>query len=178
MKWTRRIDTGNAGATVDLWYRRAAVVLWKCEDHLSVLAEGLDKSATVTLLLKYAKSKSPEFTNKELISCANSIIKSWNPGKYRSPSADLNDKMLKVLNLLSDTDITRQFFRNILSLEYSRSNAGKISESLYHHGLEKFKTELESFVNPDSDRLKSDFPELLLHLTESAKGNTKYLQIC
>lgn len=169
--------TGNAGATVDLWYRKAAVALWKKKDHFSVLAKSLSIDASVPLLFKYVKHRSSQFEKKDLISFADEIIGQWKPDVYWDSTALLN-QMLGILNILSDADLTKRFFRKVLSVEYRRSSAKIISESLYHHGIEKFQTELKLFVKADAERLKTDFPEILFCIVQSAANSPKGLRIC
>ncbi|HNF12667.1 MAG TPA: hypothetical protein PK453_03290 [Leptospiraceae bacterium] len=169
--------TGNAGATVDLWYRRAAVVLWKKKKHFSILAKGLDRDAAGALLLKHLKSSSSEYDREDLISFAYDIIKEWKQDLL-SGSVSLQNRMLSSLNILSDADLTKEFFREVLAFSYGKGSAKNISESLYHHGIENFNDELRIFVRADSDKLKTDFPELLFYLVQSAEKSPKGMKTC
>ena len=52
--------TGNAGCTMDYWYRRAAIVLWPAEDHENILCQYNFRGASASLgKLAAAKTTGP-----------------------------------------------------------------------------------------------------------------------
>ena len=81
--------TGNAGMTLERWYRRAAVVVWPQERHFEVLCNtGTDAAiagleSMVTQGKRAAKSKK-DARRESCLKFAKAIIKTWVSRRARS----------------------------------------------------------------------------------------------
>ena len=76
--------TGNAGMTLERWYRRAAVVIWPQADNFDVLcASGTDASIAglqaMVAQLKTIPKKDRDSRRADGVRFAAAIIRTWNP---------------------------------------------------------------------------------------------------
>lgn len=93
--WTPTRDeyegyTGNAGNTLDRWYHRSALVIWRREDHFEVIADcGIGESMPLfeSMAVKLAKTpkKRLEGARLDCVRFARAIVARWpRTGGYRS----------------------------------------------------------------------------------------------
>lgn len=134
--------TGNEGATLERWYRRAVVVIWPPDRTFQILAKEGPAAALPELERMAAESKKPA----ALESCrvfAGHIVARWKPrqaaveGQQRSTA-----RMLKVLERIGTVELVGQFLRDVLPKDFDGSEGDALVRLCERFGWESFASEL------------------------------------
>lgn len=91
--------TGNAGCTMDYWYRRGAVIFWPKTQHATILATSHIQAACA-LLLQEAKSDGAA-TNPDFIELAGALIKVFADGAEPSGAYATTDEQALLLRAIT-----------------------------------------------------------------------------
>ena len=80
--------TGNAGMTLERWYRRAAVVVWPQANHFRVLCQAGTDASIVGLEVmvkawKRARKSDRKQQRADCLKFASAILESWSPRRRR-----------------------------------------------------------------------------------------------
>ena len=92
--------TGNAGNTMDLWYRRAALILWPYMSAFAVRAEASPAWATTTLRGLLRSGAMEEARGK-----ASSLLRSWHFTAPRENSSSFFEQTLEVADGVADPEL-------------------------------------------------------------------------
>jgi len=124
-----REATGNEGASMERWYRQAALVVWPRARHFQVLAAEGPASAIPALEKLTAGSKTAE----DLAACgqiAEAIFENWkNNDPYGHGIRSYSGPMLRVLERIGDQKLAMRFLREIFRENFNGSEGKAL------HGL-------------------------------------------
>ena len=161
--------TGNAGATVDHWYHRAAIVIWKNKQHFSVLTHKHQFSALPELQLMLAEKSVDLAACKEF---ALVIINNW-----QLPS-DASQQMLSVLLSLDDTDLLVRFFNDILIHDFFGNEGQEIYTICQKYGWLAFEYALSMMSKQTTVNKIAAFALILEVLSQEANQNDEQISLC
>src|SRR5262249_43750751 len=112
--------TGNAGMTLERWYRHAAIVLWPDRAHFDVLCEGGSRDAVPALCALVArwnragKQDAPAL-RAQCLEFAGRVLANWGENPYASAgSAAEQGDVLKALAELEDARLIGTFLGEVL----------------------------------------------------------------
>ncbi len=153
--------TGNAGNTLDRWYRRSAIVVWHRDHHFDVVAGGgADESVTSFCKLTAKLAKTPrtrlEAERADCIRFARAIIARW-PSRMRGYGHDSSrEKLLGVdfpkhLLMLHDRDLVAEFLRQLADKDRATRLDSFITKACREFGWATFTMELKLFFAPPAD---------------------------
>jgi 2OG-Fe(II) oxygenase superfamily len=152
--------TGNEGATMERWYRRAAVILWPERRRYEVLATGDCRTnvgslkAEVTIWKESPKSQD-DAMRQDLRRFATAVIDNWQnySGDYRSVRpATCNSELLDCLAVISDVEIIRAAFTSVLSTDVVGDEGPALARIFNKFGWETFSSEILELVRHRLDR--------------------------
>jgi len=153
--------TGNAGNTLDRWYHRSAIVLWRREHHFDVVARsGVAVSMPLfrSLVAKLAKTpkKRLEEARTDCIRFARAIIARWPPPHFgyaqqanreTSPHEDFSDHLLT----LHDPDTIALFLSKVAEQDPTKRLASLVVGACRKFGWNAFARELKQLIAPRPD---------------------------
>ena len=151
--------TGNAGMTLDRWYRHAAIIIWPKRRHFDVLCDcGISRMVPVFAKMvadwKKAKGKKAEALRAECMSFGKTIIENW-PVHTRGNYQIEEDKLLPALAGLEDAGLIEGYITSVLRRDASLEPGAALAKTLRKHGWKRFqavllkhfkKTTFDSFV--------------------------------
>jgi hypothetical protein len=123
--WSRKQTiseaTGNAGASMDRWYRQGAIVIWPHDRTFRILAGEGEQAALPELEKRLASSK----TDADLAACrafAQEIIEHWQPRQCGpSDNSAFPRRMLEVLLRVGAPELVKTFLRDVLPEDFDGS---------------------------------------------------------
>lgn len=111
---------GNYGNTLDRWYHRAAIILWRREDHFAVLSE-IDAITAIKELLHLAKAKS---TLSEAQKQVTGMLPYWERNASRASDGKLATNVFKLALKIVSAELARALLLplgiNVLSAETAK----------------------------------------------------------
>lgn len=147
--------TGNAGNTLDRWYHRSAIVLWRRDHHFDVLA-AMGLEATVPLLasmlakLNKLPKRQQEAAHDDGVRFAQAMIARWprDFGRYDPRSAGKSDvkDFPKLLLKLHDRDAISSFLLKLADEDHSLPIGSLIVSSCREFGWTAFAVELKQLL--------------------------------
>ena len=113
--------SGNAGVSMERWYRQGVIVLWPRDRTFRILAAEGQKTALPELEKRAARAKRPE----ALAECRNlaaEIVAHWQP-RQQSPQGEkaYPGRMLQVLERIGATELVERFVADVLPGDYDGS---------------------------------------------------------
>ncbi len=153
--------TGNAGMTLERWYRHAAVFVWPDRRHLEILCEGGSRQAVRALarmMSDWRKAEGAESATMKTrcLEFASMIMAQWSEHKYdyyswRRPKVKKSPDLLACLAQLGDANLVRGFLRDVLSKDESLEPKA-IAKAVAHFGWAAFRGELRSLFEATSSK--------------------------
>jgi 2OG-Fe(II) oxygenase superfamily len=143
--------TGNAGMTLDRWYRHAAVILWPERKHFEVLCD--DNSRKVVPVLEQmvarwqeSKPKDAEADKSQCIGLATEILTKWpeDPHGRSHQSEGEKDNLLKILAALADPGLIGRFLGEVMIKDAAVDPGKSLVEVCQTYGWDTFRHELEA----------------------------------
>ena len=143
--------TGNAGMTLERWYRHAAVILWPERKHFEVLCD--DDSRKVLPVLeqmvarwKESTSKDAEVQKSQCIGLATAILTKWpeNPHGRSHQREGEKDNLLKILAVLADPGLIGRFLGEVMVKDAAVDPGKSLVEVCQTFGWDTFRHELEA----------------------------------
>jgi len=135
--------TGNAGASMEQWYRQAAIVLWPNTRHLNVLCDcGTDKAIgwLLKMMENEQKAGKKETANKELCrTFATKILKQCIEGNGTNSNVIA---LSEALLALDEPESIRILLRDVVSNQRSLHPAKEIQDACEKYGWLMFQNEL------------------------------------
>ncbi len=142
--------TGNAGMTLERWYRHAAVVLWPDERHLDILCEVGSRRAVPALarmVSSWRKAEGDEAATQKArcVEFAGKILAQWEANPFRgwrdSDDDDAHDVM-PLLARLGDVELIRTYLRDVLVKDASLEPGKATAKVVVDHGWTTFRSDL------------------------------------
>lgn len=149
--------TGNAGNTLDRWYHRSAIVVWRRDHHFEVVArsgaaECIPLFCSMTRKLAKIPSKRLESARIDCIRFARAIIARWprRVGYGRPESAEklLHDAFSECLLTLNDRDTIAAFLSTLAEYDQTCRLSGFVVAACRSFGWGAFAQELKQLIVP------------------------------
>jgi predicted 2-oxoglutarate/Fe(II)-dependent dioxygenase YbiX len=138
--------TGNEGATMNRWYRRAVVVIWPRDRTLAILAKEGPATALPELERLARGAKKPE----ALAACrafAAKIIDFWKANGWRERQHGLlANRLLRILTRIGTVDLARRFLAEPSRLQANVSTGLAIARLCRRFGWTAFASEIRGFA--------------------------------
>ncbi|MCX6972072.1 MAG: 2OG-Fe(II) oxygenase [Verrucomicrobia bacterium] len=170
--------TGNAGCTMDHWYRRAAVVLWAKEDHEGILCRHDFKGACAALAdLASTKNTGPDSPFHRL---GEAVIgeypESRASGIYHSAFRDAEGHpfslALGAIAKAGSRDLLGRFITNIDPAHFVLCDAKLWSRLFKAFGVEAFAPVCENLINGGVEENRRAIFQLLDALLKSKEADS------
>jgi hypothetical protein len=141
--------TGNAGMTLDRWYRHAAVFLWPERRHFEVLCSNGSRSAVPALeqmVAKWRRARGADAAalKAQCIEFAAAILAMWPEGRYSRtyhPSPEKSD-LLKALAAIGEPALIHQYLGDVLLKDASADPGNSVAAIGQKYGWETFQPDL------------------------------------
>jgi hypothetical protein len=142
--------TGNAGMTLDRWYRHGAIVLWSARRQFDVFCATGSHNATRMLGLlvkqwKKARSGKADELRAQCIAFAETILRQWSGTSFVSdfepPAASPN--LLSMLVALDEPRLIQIYLSEVLPRDASVDPGRSLVTLCQRHGWGTFRRELE-----------------------------------
>lgn len=151
--------TGNAGMTLQRWYRRAGIVVWPSTRRFSVLCEAGVASSIEGLRQSILASKRANTVKRAEIrnQCrefAAKIISIWPERSYGFFGSDAElpkDSFLPLLEQLDDAGLASAWFQNVLMRDAMIEPGKSLGNICQQHGWQTFATELNELFDSTSN---------------------------
>jgi hypothetical protein len=146
--------TGNAGMTLDRWYRHAAVIVWPEARSFEILCSKDSRSLIPELDRmvadwKKAKGKDAAATKPRCLDLASAVLAKWQRvyGYGASDNARRDGPMLlKALDALDAPDLIGRFLGEVMVADPSVEPGKAIATVLPRHGWETFRAPLQTLM--------------------------------
>ncbi len=140
--------TGNAGNTVDRWYRHAALFLWPYRKRFDILCDaGCEDAIAVlkSMVKKWQNSskKNADTVRTDCIDLASSIITRWRhvgPGSFRDKKAA---SLMPLLEAINDPGLMKAYLREVVVKDASVSPGKPLVNVCQQYGWATFQPELQ-----------------------------------
>ena len=137
--------TGNAGATLDRWYRGGMVVLWN--------GNGFFDSVDQTIALPELARRT-QFIGEEnrdvLTSISGQIMDQWVTSGFRRRTVSLPLKMLEQLDLIGELAPVKRFLSDILPRDFRGDEGPQLVILCHHFGWQELAPHLRSLFQTDA----------------------------
>jgi len=178
--------TGNEGATLERWYRRAAIIIWPEHVHFKVLCQAGPKTAVPQLknMVQSWIESGQSNQNEQWRQChllASEIIQQWVPAikqsySKRSKESGIVKDMFNLLITIGDLALIKLFIRNILSKEFSGTEAQEIITVCQRYGWAVLQDELSEMI---SQQENTEFIQILEQLClQNNRADSDWLTLC
>ncbi len=178
--------TGNAGMTLERWYRRAAIVIWPRQHHYAVLSAAGTTASIVSLKpmvekLGKAKGVRRERLLADCLDFAAFIISSWDAtsgSRRRTQSDTIRGSFLPILQELDDPSLVKRFLSLVVQHDNELQVDASFAKFCGRHGWGLFETELHDIINlVNADNVVRN-AEFLVTLCLARDKNEDRLQLC
>jgi 2OG-Fe(II) oxygenase superfamily len=143
--------TGNAGMTLERWYRHAAVILWPARKHFEVLCDDDSRKVLPVLEQMVARWQEPtpedaEVQKGQCIGLATAILTKWpeNPHGRSHQREGQRDNLLKTLAVLGDLGLIGRFLGEVMIKDAAVDPGKSLVEVCRAYGWDTFRHELEA----------------------------------
>lgn len=147
---------GNYGNTLDRWYHRAAIILWRREDHFAVLCE-MNANTAIKELLRFAKNKS---TLHEAQKQVTGILPYWERNASRANDGKLAANTFKLAVKIASEELARALLLPLGINALSAANAKAFAELASTYGDDWCLHLLQQWTRPSPRSLGNDAASL------------------
>lgn len=142
--------TGNAGATIERWYRRAAIVIWPEQQHLRILAQFGEHSSVYRLQDMLRNGADLSLCRK----FAAEIISHWKISNHyhwsqTKEDEELYNDFLTILLQLKDRTSFQNFLDRILCQNFTGNEGRLLAENLQRYGWQCAERALETMSHQE-----------------------------
>jgi hypothetical protein len=145
--------TGNAGMTLDRWYRHAAIVLWPEKRHFEILCDRDSRNVVPVLKQMVAqwrqsKAKDAADLKAQCIDLAAAVLTQWSENPYAlSDDEDPSSRdLLRTLTALDDPGLIRSFLGDVLIKDVAIDPGKSLATLCQKHGWGTFQEELRTVM--------------------------------
>lgn len=181
--------TGNAGMTLERWYRHAAIILWPQRRHFEVLCDA-DSRRIVPVLSQMVTAwqrAAPEEAvalKAQCLDLAAALLRNWPAQPHSYGYAPVREKpeeadLLKLLGILGDVKLIGTFLGEVMLKDVAVDPGRSIVTVCREHGWKTFQRELLALFRSTTVHSLERHVRLLEHIC-SARGPTKdgWLELC
>jgi hypothetical protein len=141
--------TGNAGMTLDRWYRHAAIVLWPEDRHFEILCDR-DSREIVPVLSqmvtrwRQSKGKDAAALKKQCTDLAAAVLANWTENQYdeADPDEPGTGDLLKALAALDDPKLIGRFIGQLMVKDIAVDPGKSLATLCQKYGWGTFRQEL------------------------------------
>jgi hypothetical protein len=179
--------TGNAGMTLDRWYRHAAIVLWPERLHFDVLCERRARAVVPLLAEMVAQwgqsgSASAEALKAQCIQFASTILSKW-PKRHHAYRDDAHasaaSQLLQALVGLGERGLIERYLAEVMIKDISADAGGGIVTACQEHGWRAFEDQLVAICQSKSLGAVERNVRLLEEMcTANPKTRKGHAQVC
>jgi len=178
--------TGNAGNTLDRWYRHAAIFIWPIRRRFDVLCDAGSDSAIASLkpLVKQwqrAGEKKANALRADCIDFASSILARWpsNPYGHGFGEKEKACPLLPLLVTLDEPGLIRSYLTGVLSKDVSIEPGQSILKVCAKYGWTAFRPELEALFQATTNESMERNVRLLEHLClAKPRKKEEWIELC
>jgi hypothetical protein len=177
--------TGNAGMTLDRWYRHAAVFLWPNTRHFEVLCDAGIASAVAILgpmVQQWQQSgKKAAALRAECAAFAAVIIARWTnqPHIGSGIGAGPPGQLFPLLETLDEPALIEAYLREVLPRDAAADPGASLVAVCRQHGWETFQPALQTALQQTTAETVGRNVRLLEHLClASARGEPGWAELC
>jgi hypothetical protein len=141
--------TGNAGMTLDRWYRHAAVFIWPNRRHFDILCDAGSEAAVASLdemVDRWSKGGEKDANLREqCVAFARAILANWkgNPYPWRFRQKEERTPLTWLLARLDEPGLIKAFLGEVMTRDASVDPGKSLLEVCRKYGWETFRPELE-----------------------------------
>ncbi len=153
--------TGNAGNTLDRWYHRSAIVVWRRDHHFEVVAssgaaDSIPLFRSMTSKLAKTPQKRVEAARRDCIHFARAIVAQWprrstGYGYFRGVEKSPLDDFPKHLLMLHDRDTVAAFLTKLAEQDRALPLKSFVVAACREHGWTAFARELKQLIAARTD---------------------------
>lgn len=179
--------TGNAGMTLDRWYRHAAVLIWPERLHFDILCERPEQARAVVPLLtvmvtalRRADAAAAGGLKAQCLLFASAIISGW-PHHHRNVPADHPGAagLLDALVTLGERPLIERFIDEVLTKDDLAAPGKWLVAACQEHGWQTFKRRLVSVCRGRSPGALERNAGLVEEIcTAKPKKREGYIELC
>jgi len=141
--------TGNAGMTLEHWYRHAAICIWPEANQFGIICDR-DSKLVVPLLKqmvaswKMATGDVAETLKARILSLAYAMISKWNGNEYSkaNPEDPSGPDFFESLSALEDPALIGRFLGEIMIADPAVEPGKTVAATLKQHGWKTFRPQL------------------------------------
>ena len=181
--------TGNAGMTLDRWYRHGAIFLWPNRKHFEVLCgagswKAVEALEPMVKQLKKASASDAPGLRASCVEFAAAIIANWPENPYGSRSGygddeEERDPLPTLLKALAEPGLIKAYLATVATRDASADPGKLVLESCQKHGPATFQPELEVvFKNTTASSLARNIRLLEQLCTARARKNEGWTELC
>ncbi len=150
--------TGNAGMTIDRWYRHAAVILWPEARHFEILCDR-DSRLVVPVLgrmvddWRRSKAKDSGPLKVRCVALASAILAGWraSPRGWSEPGAAEKDGLLASLAALDEPALISRYLGEVMIKDGAIEPGKSLPALCEKYGWGTFRAELRSVIAGTTD---------------------------
>jgi hypothetical protein len=146
--------TGNAGMTLDRWYRHAAILLWPERAHFDVICSEHARSVVPLLTemvvqWQQATGVEAEALKAQCVLFASSIISNWpeNHAAYVAESGPEASNLLEAIALLGERELIERYLAEVTAKDDTADPGKGLVTACQEHGWRTFESQLLSICH-------------------------------
>jgi hypothetical protein len=178
--------TGNAGMTLDRWYRHAAILVWPKRNHFDVLCEAGSHAVTPLLAQvvkrwQQASAKEAPDLRDEAIGFAAAIIRNWPDLPYGVFSHDSGGKspLFDSLSALDEPKLIDAYLGEVMPKDASVDPGKTLVTVCENHGWGAFRKSLEVAFRATTSATVARNVRLLEHLSSvRLRKDARWAELC
>ena len=163
--------TGNAGMTLDHWYRHAAILLWPTRRHFEILCDHDGRNAVPELermVTQWRRSEPSEAAalKAQCVDLARAILTTWSEQHHGLPHPETSKSagLLEALATLGDPTLIGGFLGDLLTKDVTLEPGKALVAVCETHGWKSFEKELRAVMESTSNNTMERNVRLLEHI--------------
>ena len=178
--------TGNAGMTLERWYRHAAIILWPERRHFEILCDRDSRSVVpvlIQMLARWRKSgrEQAPVLKEQCLQLATAILAKWSENRFARtfPKEPKAADLLKTLAELDDPKLIRAFLGDVMVKDVSVDPGASVSAVCEKHGWGTFQGELAAVMKGTTIESIERNVRLLQHLCGTkTRKEAGWVELC
>jgi hypothetical protein len=177
--------TGNAGMTLDRWYRHAAIFLWPSKRHFQVLCDAGTHDAAQALgqlVKKWRKAGKKEAAalRAQCVDFAAAIIARWPENPYGGGFGVIPERspLFPSLVALDEPGLVKTYLGEVLPKDAAADPGKSLATVCKKHGWAAFRPELEAAFKQTTSQTLERNVRLLEHLCLATPKKGEGTELC